>query len=77
MKKITLDEFQELPTYEQDEIIFSIGRFVDSHLGRDQVSVLYAVEMFFVELEYDWIGKSVTGKDAFQSSEKIDKYCAL
>jgi len=72
--KITLYEFLVLPDQEQYDIIFNIGEFLDVSLEENKRFVLYAVDLFFVEVEYNSIENRIVNKRAFVSGEILDKY---
>ena len=76
-KKIALYEYRRLSDEEQYTVIFTVGTFIDSKIYGNQRSVLYAVDMFFVEVEYDNEKNKVIDKQAFVSGEILDKYSAL
>ena len=50
---MTLYEFILLNKSQQYEVTFQKGEFVDAHIETHKRFALYAVDMFFVELEYD------------------------
>ena len=72
--RITLYEFKLLPEQEQYHITFTEGEFIDSRIYEKQRFALYAVDMFFVEVEYDDEKNSVIGKKSFLSGEALNKY---
>ena len=74
VKKITLYEFKLLPEREQYHLTFTVGQFLDSRISGNQRYALYAVDMFFVEIEYDNENNSIVGKTAFKSGELLNKY---
>ena len=49
---MTLYEFRRLPEKEQYNITFNIGTFMDHSFKGDQKFSLYAVQQFFVQVEY-------------------------
>lgn len=75
--KISLYEFLALPDQEQFAIIFNKGNYIDFRLEEKKRFVLYAVELFFVEVEYDNEANKVINKRAFVSGEILDKYSGL
>lgn len=72
--KITLYEFLALPDQEQYEIVFTQGDYIDLRLEESKRFVLYAVDLFFVEVEYDNEVNKIKGKRAFVTGEVLDKY---
>lgn len=75
--KITLYEFLALPNQEQYEIIFTQGSYVDWRIEKSRRFVLYAVDLFFVEVEYESEVNKVVGKRAFVTGEVLDKYIKM
>ena len=73
--KITLYEFSRLPENEQYNIVFNTGTFIDHFVTDRQKLSLFAVEDFFVEVEYSSeqnkvidIKTSKTGRELFKYS---------
>jgi len=50
---VLIREFEKLTEKEQYAITFSKGEFIDYWINGDQRFVLYAIERFFVEIEYN------------------------
>ena len=73
-KKITLYEFRGLSNQEQYHLVFNEGTFFDSKIYGDQRFALYALDMFFVEVEYDNKANKIISKTAFVTGEKLNKY---
>lgn len=71
---MTLEEFNSLPDFDQYDIIYNEGEFIDAILDGSDRYVLYAVETFFVELYYKSIPNKVVGKRAFVTGKLLDKY---
>lgn len=74
MRKIWLNEFSALPDYEQYGIVMQIGEFLDIRVTGNKRYVLYAVDLFFVEVEYDNSLNKIIGNIAFVTGELLDKY---
>ena len=72
--KITLAEFLELPAQEQLDIVLSIGYYIQAQPGKERQEILYAVDMFFVELHFDHSAKRINQIVAFDSGEVLNKY---
>lgn len=71
---MTLYEYLMLIEDEQYDTIFSKGRFLDIYLKGNTKYVLYAIDMFFVEIIWD-IGKDeIIGKTSFKYGQALDKY---
>lgn len=52
MNRITIEEFNELPTHEQQEILDSTAEPVDNQHEISTSHELYALDRFFVEVQY-------------------------
>lgn len=76
-KKITLYEFKLLPEQEQYHITFPEGEFLDSRICGDQRFALYAVDKFFVEVEYDADENKIINRRPFKTGKLLDKYSSL
>jgi cell fate regulator YaaT (PSP1 superfamily) len=50
---MTVQEFENLTEREQFAFTFNKGEFIDYWINANQRFVLYSVENFFVEVEYD------------------------
>ena len=72
--RISLYEFRNLPDQEQEKLIFNKGTFIDFKFNGKSRFALYAVDLFFVELEYDAKSNELTHKRAFIGGELLDKY---
>ncbi|MGM0932950.1 MAG: hypothetical protein ACQEWD_05855 [Bacteroidota bacterium] len=75
MRKIELHEFLALPDHEQYDIVFQIGEILNTSVQGNKKYVLYAVDLFFVELEHD--NKNIMTNRAFVTGELLDKYTNL
>ena len=75
--RITLYEFLALPEQEQYEIIFNKGEYIDLRIEGNKRYVHYAVDLFFVDVEYDNDENKILGKRAFVTGELLDKYSSL
>ena len=72
--KITFTEFRTLPRQEQCDVIVSIGDYLESTRQDNLQIMLYAVDMFFVELYYDPVTQKIIKLRAFRSGPILDKY---
>lgn len=77
MKKITLYEFLGLPEQEQYHVVFNSGDYIDVRIEEEKRFVLYAVDMFFIEVEYDNKQNKIFNNRAFVSGEILNKYSQL
>ncbi|UJH91671.1 hypothetical protein LZ575_03005 [Antarcticibacterium sp. 1MA-6-2] len=75
--KITLYEFLALPDQGQYDVVFSSGDYLDIRIEESRRYVLYAVDRFFVEVEYDNDKNKIKGKRAFVQGELLDKYTGI
>ena len=73
-KKITLYEFRCLSDQEQYHLVFNEGTFIDSKINGNQRFALYALDMFFVEVEYDNDRNNIINKIPFVTGQILDKY---
>lgn len=71
----TFHQFLNLKQEEQDKILFDQGIFLLKRSPGKQAFALYAVEKFFVELEY--YKTRIVGKQAFVAGTKLDQYAPL
>lgn len=71
---MTLEEFNSLPNFDQYDIIYNEGTFIDTIIEDHNRYVLYSVSTFFVELYYQSLPNKVVGKRAFVSGKLLDKY---
>lgn len=72
--KITLYQFLALSDDDQYNIVFTEGNCVEIRLEGSRRFVLYAVDLFFVEVEYDSENNLIRNKKAFVSGDMLDRY---
>lgn len=72
--KISLYEFLTLQDKEQYDLVFTKGVFIDYKIEGHQRFALYAIEMFFVEVEYDNLNNTIKNKIVFKTGNTLDKY---
>lgn len=75
--KISLYEFLVLSDREQYYIVFNKGEFIDSQIDGNKRFALYAIDMFFVEIEYDDEINIIINKKAFVAGVILNKYSNL
>lgn len=75
--KISLYEFLVLPEQEQYYIVFNKGKFIDFQIEGNKRFALYAIDMFFVEVEYDNKKNIIINKKAFVAGVILNKYSNL
>lgn len=74
--KITIDEFLALPHQEQYDIVFTAGDYLEIMIQGRRGFILYAVDRFFVEIEYENEKYKLISNKAFVAGELLDKYTA-
>ena len=72
---MTLYEFRMLDEDAQWDAVWAYGKFVDLYLTPDIKYVLYTIDRFFVEVEWDIATDQIIGKGAFIEGDSLDKYC--
>ena len=77
MKKITFYEFLALPEQEQYDVAMQSGKFLECFIQGNTRFALYAVDRFFVEIEYDNKQNKIKGKRAFVTGELLDRYSKI
>jgi hypothetical protein len=71
---MTLEEFNNLSNFDQYDIIYNDGIFMDTIIDGHDRYVLYAIDNFFVELYYQSFPTKVVGKRVFVTGKLLDKY---
>ena len=74
---MTLYEFKLLPEQEQYRILFNRGDFLTHMLESKARFTLYALDKFFVEVEYNPKSSRIVNMVSFMSGKKLDKYSYL
>jgi len=59
---------------EQYDTVFSKGKFLDIVIEGNSKYVLYAIDMFFVEVIWDIEQDEIIGKGVFKEGSSLDKY---
>lgn len=75
--KISLYEFLVLPDREQYNIVFNKGEFIDFQIDGNKKFALYAIDLFFVEVEYNNRKNIIINKKAFVTGGILNKYSNL
>ncbi|WP_034917856.1 hypothetical protein [Gillisia sp. CAL575] len=75
--KISLYEFLALSDKEQYELAFNKGNYLDTLSKGSTRYVLYSLDLFFVEIEYNSLNNKIVNKRSFVSGELLDKYSNL
>ncbi|MBD0831503.1 hypothetical protein [Aestuariibaculum sediminum] len=60
--------------HDKYDVIFNEGTFIDYKIEAVIRYALYAVDMFFVEIEYNRMDNKVVGLRSFKTGELLDKY---
>tara|TARA_R110001592_G_scaffold42009_2_gene136704 strand:+ start:2723 stop:2953 length:231 start_codon:yes stop_codon:yes gene_type:complete len=74
---MTLYEFNSLSEHDKYDHVFTKGEFIDYKLKMEKHFALYAIDKFFVEIEYDKINNKIIGLKSFKTGELLDKYSNL
>lgn len=74
MSTLSLYDFKLLTDHEQYDLVFSEGTFIDTLIEDNTRYALYAVYLFFVEIEYDVARNKIVGKTSFVTGEKLNRY---
>ena len=74
---MTLYEYKMLSEDEQWDAVFSIGKFLDIFIEGNSKYVLYAIDKFFVEVEWNIENDNIIGKGEFKYGDTLDRYCNL
>ncbi len=72
-----LYEFKLLPEQEQYRTLFNQGEFITYRLEPNARFALYALEKFFVEVEYNAKSNKIVNKVSFVSGNKLDLYSGV
>ena len=74
---MTLYEYKMLSEDDQWDAVFSIGKFLDIFIDGNSKYVLYAIDKFFVEVEWNIENDNIIGKGEFKCGDTLDRYCNL
>lgn len=72
--KITLYEFKRLPEQEQYNITFNYGTFIDYLEQKNKKFVLYAVDLFYVQVVYNTTNNKIINITSFKTGKRLFKY---
>lgn len=70
-------EFNILDNEKKYDVTFNQGRFVDSITVENEIFVLYAVSMFWVEVVYNAKDNKIIGISSFIAGAILDKFSNL
>ena len=71
---MTLYKYKMLSEDDQYDTVFSNGKFLDINIDGTTKYVLYALDMFFVEVIWDNEKDQIIGKGQFKEGDSLDKY---
>ncbi|MDP5228995.1 MAG: hypothetical protein NWQ38_01275 [Cellulophaga sp.] len=74
---MTLYEFNSLTKHLMYDVTFQKGVFLDVKIENDKRFALYALGMFFVEIEYDIEQNKIQNICSFKTGALLDKYSNL
>jgi len=68
---MTLYEYKMLSEDDQWDAVFSIGKFLDIFIEGNSKYVLYAIDKFFVEVEWNIENDNIIGKGEFKCGDTL------
>lgn len=71
---MTLKEFNILSDHDKYVITFQQGVFLDYHLAGNLRYALYAIDKFFVEVEYKVDENKIINLASFIEGDKLNRY---
>ncbi|WP_019038347.1 hypothetical protein [Psychroflexus tropicus] len=74
---MTLKEYKLLKNEDQYKMLFTKGEFIIYRLEPKSRFALYALEKFFVEVEYDFKNNKILNKIVFVDGYKLEIYSKL
>lgn len=74
---MTLYEFKLLEEEKQYVITFNKGTFLEYYLETNRRFALYAVDRFFVEVEYDISNNKIINLKSFIEGAILDRYSSI
>lgn len=70
---MNLSKYEQL----QYQIVWEIGKHIETLYHEGSTYLLYAINDFFVEVEYDRRTNKIRGKNQFKGGDILDKYLKL
>lgn len=61
----------------QYQIVWEIGKHVETLQQDGVLYLLYAINDFFVEIQYNQRTNAIIGKNQFKTGEHLDKYLGM
>jgi len=77
VSKLSLYDFKLLSNHDQYDVVFTKGTFIDFVIEENTRYALYALDLFFVEIEYDVSMNKIVGKTSFVTGDKLNRYSRL
>lgn len=71
---MTLYEYKILSEDDQYDTVFAKGKFLDIYIDGNTKYVLYAIDMFFVEILWDIKTDEIIGKGTFKEGDSLNRY---
>ncbi len=71
---MTLYEFNILDHNERMEVVNQKGVYLDTYSELTERCLLYAIDMFFVEVVYDVDQNKIVNLNSFKTGHLLDKY---
>jgi hypothetical protein len=71
---MTLYEFNRLELNEQLTTVWEYGVFLDNHVTAKEKCNCYAIDKFFVEVDYNPEHNTITEIRSFKYGHSLDKY---
>ncbi len=72
-----LEDFLTLPLNHQQEQLWFRGSVLANRYEDASIFLLYALDLFYVELQYDAVGNKLLRLSAFTSTEPLAPYLPL
>ena len=73
-QSVTLYEYKMLSEDDQWDKVFSKGKFLDIVIEGNTKHVLYAIDKFFVEVEWNVETDEIIGKGEFKYDDTLNRY---
>ncbi len=71
---MTLYQYKMLSEDDQYDTVFSKGRYLDMVIEDNSKYVLYAIDKFFVEVEWNIETDQIVDKGVFKCVDTLDRY---
>lgn len=71
---MTLYEFISLDDSLQYDLVWQLGKYVDTVEAQGKIYMLFAIDKFFVEITYNQVTNHILGKNQFEHGQHLDKY---